>query len=90
MVYVTERRHPRWKDSKGRLKKFTLCGTNLGCHICSKERRKSDFKEYGIGIVLYFKMLKYITILFLALSVMSVPIFTIYASGAEKTSELTT
>lgn len=89
MVYITNKRHPRQRDEAGEMKPFEFCATDLGCHTCIKSQRKSDFSDFGIGITLYFKMIKYLIYLFLILSMLSVPVFIIYWSGNETEIQFT-
>lgn len=46
--------HPRARTATGRVP-FGCCGANTGYHKCCGES-KSDFEDYGVGIVLYFKV----------------------------------
>lgn len=89
MEYITSKRHPRRKDEAGDLQPFALCGSNLGCHTCIKSRRKSDLKDFGVGITLYFKMIKFLIYLFLCLSILCFPVFVIYWSGNESEIQFT-
>lgn len=43
--------------------------------------RGNDFGDYGIGLVLYFKFLKFMILLFLACSIFSIPSFVIFSGG---------
>ena len=82
------------EDEGTRYERWSVCGTNVKSHTCcpakhkDKEKEKvlqaSDFDQYGVGIVLYFKYLKFMTILLFVLSVLQVPSLLIYgvAGGA--------
>lgn len=43
--------------------------------------RKSDFKDYGMGIVIYFQLLKYMAFMYCLLTVISIPSMVFYFSG---------
>jgi len=43
--------------------------------------RGSEFNDYGVGVVLYFKFLKFLTLLFLFMTVMSCPSYLFYFNG---------
>jgi hypothetical protein len=43
--------------------------------------RKSDFTEYGSGVVIYFQLIKFWTIIMFFLTLMSTPAFIFYYSG---------
>ena len=82
------------EDEGTRYERWSVCGTNVKSHTCcpakhrdkekEKELQASDFDQYGVGIVLYFKYLKFMTILLFVLSVLQVPSLLIYgvAGGA--------
>lgn len=51
--------HPRkitidQENKKSTYTLYPLCGTNTGWSHCKRDRRESDLKEYGVGLVLYF------------------------------------
>ena len=59
MMKMMDNIHVREKiyeeDGTVTLRKRSICGTKIGFHDCgSRERRKSDLEEYGVGTVLYF------------------------------------
>jgi hypothetical protein len=60
---------------------YPLFSTHTGWHMFCKRCRKTDLAEIGTGVSLYFKMLKYLIILFLLFSIISIPSFIFYASG---------
>jgi len=84
MKHVQDRRHPR-KLVNGKLKRFPCCGTRTGWHCCCcKTWRQSEFKEYGLGVVLYFKLLKFLICLFFFLSLAALPSMLFFYYGSEK------
>ena len=69
------------------------CRTRTGWHIpfgrtpccknrkCCIEAQKSDFEEYGVGISLYFKYLKTMTIFFFLLTLLNIPALVVYTTA---------
>ena len=53
----------------------------MGRHSTNKENRKSDLDQLGPGVILYFKMLKYLGLLFAIFTIVSIPCYMIYGSG---------
>ena len=69
-----------------KLRKRKVCSTKTGWpQCCSKEKRKSDFVEYGVGSVLYFQFLKYMGALFCAMTVLAIPSMLFFFYGTELT-----
>ena len=52
-----------------------------GAFCCMSKFRKSDFTEYGSGVVIYFQLIKFWTIIMFFLTLMSTPAFIFYYSG---------
>ena len=77
MSKVVEKRLP--KDKKN--EPFPVCKTNSGWHCCVKRWRKTDMAELGIGLSLYFKMIKFFITLFGILTVISIPLFVYFTDG---------
>ena len=50
------------------------CGTNVGWLHCKRSRRHSDLKNYGVGIVLYFQIQKYLITLLGILTILNLPL----------------
>lgn len=80
MIKVVEPRHPRHLVN-GRLQPHKYGETKFGWHCACRSWRKSDIEYMGVGITAYFKLLKFMTILFLWFSILSVPAFMFYISG---------
>jgi hypothetical protein len=52
--------------------------------------RKNDLAEYGPGIVLYFQILKYLAVVFLLMTILSLPAYFFYWCGnASSTADFT-
>lgn len=72
--------------------RWNVCGAKVNSHNCGcccikgskEEKQASDFDQYGVGIVLYFKYLKFMSVLLFILSLLQVPSLMIYgvAGGA--------
>eukprot|EP00742_Colponemidia_sp_Colp-10_P003796 GILJ01004043.1.p1 GENE.GILJ01004043.1~~GILJ01004043.1.p1 ORF type:complete len:1123 (-),score=165.75 GILJ01004043.1:136-3504(-) len=76
MKHETDRLHPRLVTTDGTteyLKPYPLCGTSTGWHfICGDS--VSGLSQYGVGVTLYFKFLKYLAMLFFFLCILNVPV----------------
>jgi hypothetical protein len=87
MLYSVMTEHPRrvvrarTRDDPG-LEKFSICcGTKTGYPSCSRKSRQSDFQEFGTGIVVYFQFIKYLTVMFIILALLSIPSMIVFFSG---------
>ena len=49
------------------------CTVTTGFHFCGETTRRSDLEKYGVGIVLYFKFVKYLIFFFVIFSILSIP-----------------
>jgi len=78
MVYI--QRHPH-KVINGRRMSMKCCGAKTGWHCACKRMRESDFREMGVGISVYFKFLKFMMLLFLWFTVLSIPAYFFYYTG---------
>ncbi len=58
-----------------------LFTTTTGWHWCSKNARKSGIRNLGVGISVYFKLLKFMMILFLWFTFLSIPAYFFYITG---------
>lgn len=73
MKFEMDLRHPR-RLAGGKLKPFKCCRTTTGSYGClCKKNTRSDLEELGLGITLYFKMLKFLIFLFAWFSFLSAP-----------------
>ena len=77
------RLHPR-KYVENEPQKLSICGSSTGWfNCCCRSQRKSDFEPFGVGIVVYFQLMKYMAMMFLLLSLVSIPtmVFFFYGTG---------
>ena len=82
-VYM-DKVHPREEYTEGnhvKLRKRPICKTKTGWHCWRPSYRKSDFAQYGMGVVIYFQFLKYMACMFFWMTVMSIPAMVFYWSG---------
>lgn len=85
MKHVYEKRHPLMVDPKsGKKKHYPCCATRMGWHCCLKKWRKSDVRDLGVGVSVYFKMLKFFMALFLFFSVLAIPECILYFFANEQ------
>ena len=54
-------------------KKWPIIESETGCLSCKSETHKSDFVQYGTGVVLFFQFTKFMTFIFFFLVLMSIP-----------------
>jgi len=73
-----------WKDHAN---KYPLFGTKTGWHCCSKSMRESDLRQLGVGITVYFKLLKFLMLLFLWFSFLSIPSYFFYYTSNPRNDE---
>ena len=86
MRFVQDERHPRiLKDGKKIL--IPICKSRTGWHCCCRGCRKSDLSDLGVGVTVYFKMLKYLMLLFLWFTILSIPAMIFYESGDQVKTE---
>jgi hypothetical protein len=71
-------------DNEGNSKRFGWCCTSTGSYrCCCKGNTKSDLSDLGVGIVVYFKMLKFLTWLFMWFAFINIPTYFFYYKGNE-------
>ena len=80
MRHVRKLRHPR-KIVNGEKKMHSWCFSKTGWHCSSKSWRDSDIRDMGVGISCYFKFLKFMMMLFLWFSILSIPAYFFYIEG---------
>ena len=91
MLEKINKTHPREKvqndeSNKVEYRKHSICKTSVGFHdCCSRNNRKSEFDQYGVGTVLYFQFLKYMGFLFMLMFVLSIPSMLFFIYGTELT-----
>lgn len=72
-----EMRHPRIiSDGKPRL--IPLCDSKTGWLICGDSNTTSDFERFGLGLELYFKIIKQLIVLFLIIVIINIPVCYFY------------
>jgi hypothetical protein len=63
---------------------YPLWSTKIGWHLPFEAWRESDIRHLGVGISVYFKLLKFLIVLFLWFTFLSIPSYVFYSSGSEK------
>lgn len=76
--------HPRKINENGELVKFPCCSTNTGWFTWSDEGLKCDLDNFGVGIVVYFKILKCLLICFFIICIFNIPLYIIYVQSSSK------
>ena len=56
----------------------------MGWHMPFEKWRESDIRQLGVGISVYFKLLKFLSVLFLWFSILSIPAYIFYYSGSDQ------
>jgi hypothetical protein len=82
MMKTIEIKQPR-RIVDGKVVPHSWCGSKTGWHCGCKSARKSDIRDMGVGISVYFKMLKFLMILFLWFTFLSIPAYIFYSTGNE-------
>lgn len=92
MKAKVDKMHPRevytTEDGKQKKRPRPVCRTRTGSFSCCHSWRRSDLAEYGEGIVSYFQLLKYMSILYFVAAVVSIPTMLFYSSGNSEFSQL--
>ncbi len=76
-----ESQHPRITKSDGSLAKYPICSTDTGSFGC---KLKNDIEPLGLGIVIYFKVLKAFSLLFFIIFIINIPMLYIFVSSKIK------
>ncbi len=67
------------------MRPYPCCSTSTGWLTCKKhkkgEPKKEENAKFGLGMAIYFKQLKALIILFIVLSILSIPCFITYYYG---------
>ena len=59
-----------------------MCEVESGCHFCFKtSNEQTDFDKFGVGISLYFRFIKYLSVIFLILGIISLPMLIVNIMG---------
>lgn len=82
MMYEEGLRHPRQVVNSLRIK-FNTCAAKLGNIALSPEERAitEAEQELGIGMAIYFRQMKFFSLIFFILTIVSLPSYLIYSSG---------
>ena len=57
------------------------CEIDAGHHFCFSTSLNSGFEKFGVGITLYFKLLKYLIFFFLIFIILSLPVLYLNIEG---------
>ena len=79
--------HPRKKLDDGLFKPFPLCGTPTGrlTNTSDKDDDELYFEEVmGVGMVVYFRLLKYLVCMFFVFTLLSIPSLIMYQAGNQQ------
>lgn len=84
--------HPRRRNAKGKRVPYSILCSHTGFHFCCRCARRTHFKDFGVGVSLYFKFLKYMIMIFTLVSILNVPAFTFFigANTADSSTARTT
>ena len=92
LLHVLSKNHARvevYKDGDLTQEYRSIWETKTGRLSFDKRTRRSDLKEYGVGIVIYFQFVKYMSCLYFCLGLLSVPAMALFwASGESKVADL--
>ena len=81
MIHVVSTRHPRQAKPDGTKVEHSCCRTRTGWHSSSKSWRHSDIRDMGVGISVYFKFLKFMMVLSIWFTLLSIPAYVLYVNG---------
>jgi len=81
MRYVASLRHPRHVYNNERVK-FKCCRAKFGkISLTEKERAITDAEEeLGIGMTIYFRQMKFFAMIFMLLTIVSIPTYILFAT----------
>jgi hypothetical protein len=78
-----ENLHPRTMSTNlfdlvdGKLSEIPIC-SKTGCFSCSTEDMGTEFDQLGLGVVIYFKVIKSFAICFFFMSLICAPLYYFY------------
>jgi len=89
MEFSVNQFHPRMKID-GKLEKIPLC-INSGSLRLNQNAKKELYgiDELGLGVSLYFKLLKSLVFFFVVVAIINIPIYYIYSQGEMKKASTT-
>ena len=85
--YVDDQ-HPRIKLLQQASEKFPVCASDVGGLCCGGVCIRSDLEPLGLGMVIYFKIVKAFSIVFFLIMMFNVPLYYIYTSNHKGTTVL--
>jgi len=68
--------HPRKK-----MKQISVCKSNTGCMGCCEKYENSDLMKTGLGMVIYFKLLKTFGIVFFLICLFNILLFYVFTNS---------
>jgi len=83
--YEVMKMHPRLISKKQSLIPFPICETNVGCSGCCKIYEESNLDVTGLGIIMYLKILKTLSIVFLIICLLNGLLYWVYISSHAET-----
>jgi hypothetical protein len=79
LVEEVQLQHPQRKMKDGGHVPYQVCNTHTGNMGCSEAQSKSDLEPLGLGMVIYFKILKAFTVVFFCIILLNIPLYYIYS-----------
>ena len=74
--------HPKHETKDGKIVSYPICGTNTrGIKCCHAADPISDLSVFGMGIVVYFQILKAFALTFFFITLFNIPLLIIYISN---------
>ena len=73
MIKHHKETHPYHDDGTPYTFKDVMSNVDSGYHKLFTSSESSDLEKFGVGIVLYFKYIKYLIVFFLIYSIIAVP-----------------
>ena len=94
MLFEMDLIHPRVKEldeetQTSKMRTLPLCKTKTGSpNCCNRKSRESELAQYGVGSVLYFQFLKFMSCMFILMLVLASPamFFFFYGQKIEDSS----
>jgi len=88
MKQAVKENHPYKPNGKPYDCKDVLWRVGPGSHCCLSSQTKSAFDRFGVGIVLYFRFVKRLTLFFFIFALLSIIPLTIYIAAYKTTLDL--
>jgi hypothetical protein len=79
LVEEVQMQHPQRQMKDGGFVPYQVCNTHTGNMGCAEAQSKSDLEPLGLGMVIYFKILKAFTIVFFFIIILNIPLYYIYS-----------